>query len=104
VSLGLIVTELLINALKHAFRDDHTEGQIIVEYEADGDDWKLSVSDNGAGLPPQRPGMKKSGLGTSLVKALAQQNDAQVGIATGPKGTTVSVTHATFQSRLPTVA
>ena len=104
VSLGLIVTELLINALKHAFHDDRTEGHVIVGYEADGDDWKLSVSDNGAGMPSQRPGTGKSGLGTSLVKALAQQNDAQVEIATGPNGTTVSVTHATFRSRLPTVA
>ena len=103
VSLGLIVTELLINALKHAFHDDRTEGHVIVGYEADGDDWKLSVSDNGAGMP-QRPGTGKSGLGTSLVQALAQQNDAQVEIATGPNGTTVSVTHATFRSRLPTVA
>jgi PAS domain S-box-containing protein len=104
VSLGLIVTELLINALKHAFHDDRTEGHVIVGYEADGDDWKLSVSDNGAGMPSQRPATGKSGLGTSLVKALAQQNDAQVEIATGPNGTTVSVTHATFRSRLPTVA
>ena len=56
VSLGLIVTELLINALKHAFPDAETEGHVIVGYEAHGSDWKLSVSDNGAGMPPQRPG------------------------------------------------
>ncbi|HEU4488379.1 MAG TPA: histidine kinase dimerization/phosphoacceptor domain -containing protein [Actinomycetota bacterium] len=104
VSLGLIVTELLINALKHAFPDARTEGHVIVGYEAHGSDWKLSVSDNGAGIPPQRPGDAKSGLGTSLIKALTQQIEAQIEIATGPHGTTVSVTHATFESRLPTVA
>jgi chemotaxis protein methyltransferase CheR len=104
VSLGLIVTELLINSLKHAFPDPTREGHVIVGYEAHGSDWKLSVSDNGAGMPPQRPENVKSGLGTALIKALTQKIDAQLETATGPHGTTVSVTHATFESRLPTVA
>lgn len=104
VSLGLIVTELLINSLKYAFPDDHEAGRVIVGYEADEDDWKLSVSDNGAGMPMQKPGSRKSGLGTSLINALAQQIDAKVEIATSPKGTTVCITHATFKSHLPTVA
>jgi chemotaxis protein methyltransferase CheR len=104
VSLGLIATELLINALKHAFPDPTTVGRIIVGYEAHGSDWKLSVSDNGAGMPSQRPDKEKSGLGTALIKALSQQIDAQLETATGPDGTTVCVTHATFESRLPTVA
>jgi two-component sensor histidine kinase len=105
VSLGLIVTELLVNAVKYAFPDEAAEGHVIVGYEAHGSDWKLSVSDNGAGMPPQSPGNVHSGLGTSLIKALAQQLHAQVDIATAPrKGTTVSVTHASFESRLPTVA
>jgi PAS domain S-box-containing protein len=104
VSLGLIITELLINALKHAFPGDPKEGHVIIGYEVDKDDWKLSISDNGAGMPLQRPSAGKPGLGASLIKALAQQLDAQVEIATGPNGTTVSVTHATFKSRLPTAA
>jgi two-component sensor histidine kinase len=105
VSLGLIVTELLVNAVKYAFPDEAAEGHVIVGYEAHGSDWKLSVSDNGAGMPLQSPNNMVSGLGTSLIKALAQQLHAQVDIATAPrKGTTVSVTHATFESRLPTVA
>jgi two-component sensor histidine kinase len=104
VSLGLIVTELLINALKYAFPDAAKDGHVIVGYEAHGSDWRLSVSDNGAGMPPQRSDHVNSGLGTSLIKALAQQLNSQMEIATGPNGTTVSVTHATFESRLPTVA
>jgi chemotaxis protein methyltransferase CheR len=60
-------------------------------------------SDNGAGMAMQTPG-RKSGLGTSLIKALAQQLDAKVEIATRATGTTVNVTRATFQSPLPTVA
>jgi chemotaxis protein methyltransferase CheR len=105
VSIGLIVTELVINSLKHAFPDSSRPGQqVIVGYEADGKNWKLSTSDNGAGMPDRKGGTEKTGLGTSLIKALAQQLEAQVDVSSGPNGTTVSVTHATFVSRLPTAA
>jgi chemotaxis protein methyltransferase CheR len=103
VSLGLIVTELVINAVKHAFPANSNAGHITVGYEVDGTNWKLSVSDDGVGMPHHKPG-EKTGLGTSLLKALAQQLEAQVDIASGPKGTVVSITHATFISRLPTAA
>jgi two-component sensor histidine kinase len=48
VSIGLIITELVINALKHAFPPGR-QGRILVRYEIEGDDWRLSVSDNGIG-------------------------------------------------------
>jgi chemotaxis protein methyltransferase CheR len=101
VSLGLIVTELVINALKHAFFDGRQDGQVVVRYEVDGSDWKLTVSDNGAGRPNEDALSAKDGLGTSIVRALAQQLDAKVEFTGGPEGTSVSVTHATFISRLP---
>ena len=77
---------------------------MIVGYEAEGKNWKLSISDNGDGMPDHQGGSVKTGLGTSLIKALAQQLEAQVDVVSGPKGTTVSITHATFVSRLPTAA
>jgi two-component sensor histidine kinase len=40
-SLGLIVTELVINALKHAFNEDTKDGEITVAYDVSGTDWKL---------------------------------------------------------------
>ena len=95
-SLGLIVTELVMNALKHAFPDEKAEGQITVAYETAGTDWKLSVSDNGVGKPDGGFAQGKSGLGTGIIKALAQQLDARVVTLAGPNGTTVSITHATF--------
>jgi len=104
VSLGLIVTELVINALKHAFPAEVHAGHVVVGYEVDGRNWKLSISDDGVGLPERAPATKKLGLGTSLVKALAQQLEAQVEVASSANGTTVSVTHAKFVSRLPTAA
>jgi chemotaxis protein methyltransferase CheR len=95
-SLGLIVTELVINALKHAFKPETLNGQIAVSYEVSGTDWKLSVVDNGVGKPDGVFAQPKSGLGTGIVKALARQLDAQVVTLSGPQGTAVTVTHATF--------
>jgi chemotaxis protein methyltransferase CheR len=96
VSLGLIVTELILNALKHAFPDDKVDCQIAVGFDVSGTNWKLSVADNGIGAPVGVFAQAKSGLGTSIVNALAQQLEARVEVLSNPQGTTVSVTHATF--------
>jgi chemotaxis protein methyltransferase CheR len=98
-SLGLIVTELVMNALKHAFPDEKTEGQITVAYDTAGTNWKLSVSDNGIGKPDGVFAQGKTGLGTGIIKALAQQLGAQVETLAGPDGTAVSITHATFLAK-----
>jgi chemotaxis protein methyltransferase CheR len=99
-SIGLIVTELVMNSLKHAFPDEKTEGQIIVAYETAGTNWKLSVSDNGVGRPDGVFAQAKSGLGTGIVNALSHQLGALVETVSGPQGTTVSITHATFSQKV----
>jgi len=99
ISLGLIVTELVINALKYAFPHENKAATIAVTYEINGTDWKLSVADNGVGRAEHSGLAPKGGLGTSLVKALAHQLDAQVETISGPAGMNVSVSHATFLSR-----
>lgn len=105
VSLGLIVTELVINALKHAFPEvEGTTGQIVVGYEVADLDWRLTVADDGVGMPDVKPSTKRVGLGMTLMKALAQQLDAKVEIKSSPNGTTVGITHTTFVSRLHSAA
>jgi two-component sensor histidine kinase len=99
VSLGLMVTELVINALKYAFPDPDKEGVVKVRYEVNGTHWKLSVSDNGVGRPAGSGPPSKGGLGTTLVQALARQLDAKVEAISGPVGMSVAVTHSTFVSR-----
>jgi two-component sensor histidine kinase len=89
VSLGLIVTELVINALKHAFPSQR-HGKIVVGYEGQGSDWTLSVGDNGVGMHAVPA---KAGLGTSIVEALANQLRADVDVANANPGTKVSIVH-----------
>lgn len=96
VSIGLIVTELVINALKYAFPDKKDGALVTVRYETSGPDWKLSVSDNGVGKAETGATSSKGGLGTSLVAALAHQLSAQVEIKSGASGMQVSITHAVF--------
>ena len=99
VSIGLIVTELVMNALKHAFPSDKADAAITVSYKVSGTDWKLTISDNGIGQPDRSIDGLKPGLGSSLVQSLAKQLDAVVDISSGPKGRSVAITHATFKTK-----
>ena len=101
VSLGLIVTELVINALKYAFPVLKSDALILVTYENNADDWRLVVSDNGVGKSDGAPPKTESGLGTTIVGALAKQLGARMETASGPRGFTTSITRATFTSRMP---
>ena len=92
VSLGLIVTELVINSLKHAFPNGARDGRITVDFKAVGEGWALAVADNGVGFPSAEDG-GHPGLGTGIVEALATQLDAKVVIRHDSPGTTVSIVH-----------
>jgi len=91
ISLGLIVTELVINALKHAFPGDRI-GKINVDYESRNRGWTLSISDDGVGMPAPSRNIR-AGLGSSLVEALAKQLKADVRVADAKPGTEVSIVH-----------
>ena len=100
----MIVTELVMNALKHAFPDEKKDAAIVVSYKVSDTDWKLAISDNGRGKPDLNPIEKKGGLGTSLVKALAKQLDASIETVSNSDGTAVAITHATFKTQPTKVA
>ncbi len=103
VSVGLIVTELVINALKYAFPHKKEGTEVDVRYEISGTDWKLTVSDNGVGKSDSAAAAE-GGLGTTIVDALAKQLDAKVEVGRSPNGLSISIAHATFTSRLPEAA
>lgn len=92
VSMGLIVTELVINAIKHAFPREVMGGKITVSFQADGNDWLLAVSDNGLGMPTgQERGTP--GLGTGIVEALSKQLEAIATTVDANPGTRVEIRH-----------
>jgi PAS domain S-box-containing protein len=93
VSMGIIVTELVINAIKHAFPGDRKDSIVVVAYDLAAPNWRLSVSDNGIGRPEGELNRTIPGLGTTIVEALAKQLDARIEIVTNTHGRTVSIIH-----------
>lgn len=91
ISMGLIITELVINALKHAF-PDRRKGVMIVGFQSQGPNWTLSVRDDGVGMPGDQDS-RTPGLGTSIVEALARQLQADVHVVDTSPGTAVSIVH-----------
>lgn len=91
VSIGLIVTELVINALKHAFPKAR-KGLVTVDYRSRAEGWDLKISDDGVGMP-KNPDAAEPGLGTAIVKALSSQLGALITVKDLAPGTSVSILH-----------
>lgn len=91
VSMGLIVTELVINALKHAFPNGR-KGLVTVDYQSRSGGWDLTISDDGVGMTPS-PDAAEPGLGTAIVKALAGQLGASITVTDLAPGTGVLLMH-----------
>lgn len=91
VSLGLIVAELVINALKHGFPNGE-HGFIVVDYAVRDDGWTLSVADSGIGRGPPSPS-KRVGLGTSVVNSLTRQLRAELVLTDLTPGFMTSIIH-----------
>lgn len=111
VALGLILNEIVTNAIKHAFPDGR-KGTIHISFKAEPEQaWILSISDNGCGMktrkakslnvkseisessakadlqPAARKGAK-NGLGTRLTKTFAQTLNARIETKSSKDGTT----------------
>jgi two-component sensor histidine kinase len=84
-AVGLIVNELVTNALKHAFPEQTREGAVNVTFHRDGVDFILRVADDGVGSGASTTG---AGLGMQLVKALAAQLAGHIEMDSSPSGTT----------------
>ena len=100
VSLGLIVTELVINAIKYAFPSPRADSLVLVRFESDGDAWVLSVTDNGVGAAVTAAPLSHGGLGTAIVEALAKQLDARMDVRTAV-GMAVSIRHDSLPAQGP---
>ena len=75
VAIGIIVNELVMNAVKYAYTD--CTGPIHVALTSDGDDLLLAISDDGVGLNG-RIDPRSTGMGQRIVSAMASKLEASV--------------------------
>jgi PAS domain S-box-containing protein len=93
VPLGLVITELISNAYKHAFPGEATgEIQVMLNLLPSGL-LRLTVRDTGRGLPPGFTGSGASSLGLRLVETLASQLDGRIDVSS-PAGACFELTFA----------
>lgn len=90
IPCGLIVNELVSNALKYAF-PDHQDGIITMELKEKSGKIYLSIGDNGIGLPKDLDVENSDSLGLQLVYTLAEQLDSHVELQ-DQKGTKFLIT------------
>ena len=70
--LGIIVYELVSNAMKYAFAD-RGEGTLTVTAHREGSAVSIFIGDNGPGLPERSSDTTEPGFGMTLVDALVEQ-------------------------------
>jgi two-component sensor histidine kinase len=74
VAIGIIVNELILNAVKYAYPEG--PGPIYVELLSSGDDLELSITDHGVGLGVKAD-PRSTGMGQRIVSAMATKLNAQ---------------------------
>jgi two-component sensor histidine kinase len=86
VNVGIVVNELVTNAVKHAFVGRQT-GTIVVGLAVEGDEVALSVADDGIGIGADFDPKGAGGLGMKVVLALATQLGTSLTWTSTPTGT-----------------
>jgi two-component sensor histidine kinase len=87
VAVGMMVTELVINAFKYAYPD--ASGPIRVLLRREGDHARLIVEDDGVGTAADAP--NSTGLGQRIITAMATKLKAEIDRTAPKRGTRVSV-------------
>jgi PAS domain S-box-containing protein len=88
---GLVVNELLTNALKHAF-DGRDGGTITLHSLADSRGCRVVIADDGVGLPEGVEWPKRGKLGALIVRSLRENAKADLKVESSPgKGTRVTI-------------
>ena len=88
--LSLIVAELMMNAIKHAF-DRGRPGSVVIRLEAKGSEYHLIFTDDGKGLPEGSSITTVSGLGSRIVRGLVEQMAGTIRSQSSPAGTTIEI-------------
>lgn len=89
IPCGLIINELVSNALKYAFGEGK-KGYILIQLFVKDEFVYLSISDNGKGFPKEIDYRNTDSLGLQLVTTLAEQINAEITL-NNTKGTTFNI-------------
>lgn len=89
VPIGLILNELISNALKHAFPNDRS-GTISIDISEDNEGLLMIVSDDGIGMKSDDPLVDSDSFGYHLIKAFQRKLNADLNIS-GTNGTSISI-------------
>jgi PAS domain S-box-containing protein len=87
IPCGLILNELITNALKYAFPDPERSGAVTVSLARIPPGIELAVEDDGVGFTAPEPGRESASLGLTLARILAEQLRGSFAIESGPSGT-----------------
>ncbi len=90
VAVGVLVAELVTNAVKYAYPDSDGEIRIRLKREADGRA-RLTVEDDGIGVSEGKDSPKGTGLGKTIIAAMARDLRTEVAYVYGPKGLSASL-------------
>ncbi len=87
--IGLILNELITNCLKHGFSNSTTEEAlkvIHIEFKRLGENFLLTVTDNGKGLPAEFDVNSPASMGSELILIFAQQVQGKLTAGNAPGG------------------
>jgi two-component sensor histidine kinase/PAS domain-containing protein len=87
IPLGLVVSEVLTNALRHGFRG-RASGAVTVDASTEAGALIVSIGDDGIGMSPQSG---TTGLGSKIIRSLTAQLAASLHVESGAAGTTVTI-------------
>ncbi|MCB9196441.1 MAG: tetratricopeptide repeat protein [Flavobacteriales bacterium] len=78
VPIGLILTELISNSVKHAFKNSELNPLIKIQLNLDESGLNLRYQDNGVGLQPEQDLLHPSSMGYEIILALVDQINGSI--------------------------
>ena len=90
ISIGLIINELVLNSIKHAFKDQ-SNNQIQLEIFCESKSLFIKILDNGTGLPANFSIEQDAGMGLHIVSGLCEQLKSSISFKSSEDGTLAQV-------------
>ena len=89
-NLGMVIMELITNSIKYAF-PEKKNGKVLLQMELiNGNQYKLTISDNGIGFPKELDFRKTESLGMQVVVSLVEQLEGSINLL-DKEGTTFEI-------------